>query len=273
MNAVSSASILLVDDDELNLKVLARRLTQEGFLVSMAATASAALATMDRQHFSLVLLDIDMPGVNGIELLKKIQNRPHSDQTRVIMLSALSDPATIKNCLEQGAADYLVKPFVMSLARSRIERCLLAAGKPSRAVKADPQNIGTRVLVVDDDELSRRLLTRQLSDRGFVALGEEAGEEVMQRLNEHPVDLLLLDINMPQVSGIRILKRIRSNPKTQHLPVIMVTAEDNIESKLACIESGADGYITKPVNISLLIQSIASTLKARAMDTVDIDLG
>lgn len=273
MNAATSASILLVDDDELNLKVLARRLSQDGFLVVMAASAAAALEIMDRQHFDLVLLDIDMPEVNGIELLKQIQNRPHSELTRVIMLSALDDSATIKNCLGHGAADYFVKPFVMSLARSRIERCLRETGKSSGAANAARTNGDIRILVVDDDDLSRRLLTRQLTDNGFAAMGEESGELVLQRLQDGSVDLVLLDINMPQVSGTRLLKKIRNNPKTEHLPVIMVTAQDNIDSKLACIESGADGYITKPVDMGLLMQNIASTLKARSMDIVDIDLG
>lgn len=270
--ATTSASILLVDDDELNLKVLARRLSQEGFLMSLATTATAALAMMDRQHFSLILLDIDMPGTNGIELLKKIRSKSSANKTQVIMLSALSDPAVIKNCLEQGASDYLIKPFVMALARARIERCLQVSSKATGS-NAEQACNGTRVLIVDDDELSRRLLGRQLTERGFAIVTEGSGDQVMQKLGEHPVDLVLLDINMPQVPGTRILKRIRNNPKTEHLPVIMVTAEDNIASKLACIESGADGYITKPVNIGLLIQSIASTLKARAMDTLDIELG
>lgn len=270
--AASPASILLVDDDELNLKVLARRLLQDGYLVAMAATAAAALDIMDRQHFDLVLLDIDMPGMNGIELLKQIQKRPHADQTRVIMLSALSDPATIKNCLGQGAADYLVKPFIMSLARSRIERCLHQTGKTSATASASHTNSGIRILIVDDDELSRRLLMRQLTDKGFTALGEDSGEEVIERLKAEHVDLVLLDINMPRIPGTRLLKRIRNYPQTAHLPVIMVTAEDDIDSKLACVESGADGYITKPVDLGLLMQNIATALKARSMDVVDIDL-
>ena len=94
MNTVTSVNIMLVDDDELNLKVLARRLSQEGFLVSMATSASAALALMDRQHFVLVLLDVDMPGLNGIELLKKIQKQQKSEKTQVIMLSTTDDLLT-----------------------------------------------------------------------------------------------------------------------------------------------------------------------------------
>jgi DNA-binding response OmpR family regulator len=273
MNATTSASILLVDDDELNLKVLSRRLSQDGFIVAMAASAAAALDILDRQHFDLVLLDIDMPGVNGIELLKQIQNRPHSYMTRVIMLSALDDPATIRNCLELGAVDYLVKPFVMSLARARIARCLRESGNPSSANAGRADNRArVRILIVDDDELSRRLLIRQLTDKGFAALGEGNSEKLLQRLQDDPVDLVLLDINMPQVSGIRLLKRLRNNPQTEHLPVIMVTAQDNMDSKLACIESGADGYIAKPVDMVLLMQSIGSTLKARDMDVLNIDL-
>jgi DNA-binding response OmpR family regulator len=228
---------------------------------------------MERQHFDLLLLDVDMPGMNGIELLKQIQNRKDLDKTRVIMLSVIGDSATIKKCLEHGAVDYLVKPFVMSMARARIERALHALGKSSATASVDRRNGDICILVVDDDELSRRLLIRQLTEKGFSAVGEENGESVLQRLKEGQIDLVLLDINMPHVPGTKLLQKIRSNPKTASLPVIMVTAEDNVASKLACIESGADGYLTKPVDMGFLLQHIASTIKARDLDTGYIDLG
>jgi len=275
MRAESPISILLVDDDELNLKVLDRRLSQEGFLTATAASAPAAMDVMDRQVFDLVLLDIDMPGMNGIEFLKQLQRSQRADTTQVIMLSASNDPATIRLCLTEGAADFLVKPFVMALARSRIERCLRDAGKASPAANAmdAPANGDVRILVVDDDELNRRLLTRQLESKGFNVVSEESGKKALQRLRDEPVDLVLLDINMPRMSGTRLLQDIRGNTKTRHLPVIMVTAAADVDSKLACIESGADGYITKPVDMGLLMQSIASTLKVRALtDVEDIDL-
>jgi DNA-binding response OmpR family regulator len=276
MQTQSPISVLLVDDDELSLKVLARRLSQEGFHTVTAASAPAAMDMMERQSFDLVLLDIDMPGMSGIDFLKQLRGNWRADATRVIMLSSNDDAATIKRCLTEGAADYLVKPFILSLARSRIESCLRAAGKqtPTGAGSAPASHSEIRILVVDDDELNRRLLTRQLMQQGFTVMEEGGGKAALQRLQDEPVDMVLLDINMPRRSGTQVLQDIRDNPKTSQMPVIMVSAVSDVETKLACIEAGADGYITKPIDMAALMANIVSTLRVRASNEVeDIDLG
>lgn len=276
MPTQSPISILLVDDDELSLRVLARRLAQEGFHTVTAASAPAAMDIMERQSFDLVLLDIDMPGMSGLDFLKQLRGNWRADATRVIMLSSNDDAATIKRCLTEGAADYLVKPFILSLARSRIESCLRAAGKqsPVAAGSAPANNREIRILVVDDDDLNRRLLTRQLMQQGFTVVEEGSGKGALQRLQDEPVDMVLLDINMPRRSGTQVLRDIRDNPKTSQMPVIMVSAVSDVETKLACIEAGADGYITKPIDMAQLMANVVSTLRVRALNDVeDIDLG
>lgn len=261
--AGGTTSILVVDDDELNLQVVARRLFQDGYYVATANSGPAAIEVMGRQRFDLVLLDLDMPGMDGLETLKRIRGLSTRRDTPVIMLSADNRSAAIRSCLVHGAADYLVKPLVMPLIRARIERHL--ARSKTATAHGDPADSpsGLHVLIVDDDELSCRLLATQLQSRGYAASTVTSGRAALQRLGEGGLDVVLLDIGMPDVAGDAILRAIRENDRTRSLPVIMVTASNDVPTMLSCVDAGADGYVTKPVDIAYLHASILSSLEAR----------
>lgn len=256
--------VLVVDDDPLNRQFVSRRLAHEGYTASMAEGGVAALEMMKHQRFNLVLLDLDMPGMDGFETLKRIRANASWGSTVVIMLSAHNDKTKIKQCLAAGAEDFLVKPLVMPLVRDRIERCLRPMTLPiaqDAAVVEVPQHV--RILVVDDDELNGQLISRQLKNRGYIVVGATHGEQAIQRLTDEPVDLVLLDVNMPGMSGTDVLKYIRANAATRTLPVIMVTAAHDVETMLECIDQGVDGYITKPISFAALHNSIVSSIGVR----------
>lgn len=255
-------SILLVDDDELNLQVVARRLFQDGYYVATANSGPAALETMNRQRFDLVLLDLEMPGMDGLETLKRIRALSSRRETPVIMLSAHNQNAAIRSCLVHGAADYLVKPLVMSLVRARIERHLAAPSRPGEPGAPEPQR-EVHILIVDDDDLSCRLLAGQLKSRGYAASTVTSGKAALERIGQAGLDVVLLDIGMPDVNGNEILKSIRANDTTKKLPVIMVTASNDVPTMLSCVDEGADGYVTKPVDIAYLHACILSSLEAK----------
>ncbi|HCU53662.1 MAG TPA: hypothetical protein DIC36_05065 [Gammaproteobacteria bacterium] len=256
-------SILVVDDDPVNCQVVSRRLTQEGFSVAIATGGQEALDALDHQRFDLVLLDLAMPGMDGVETLKRLRSHVRGAHTPVIMLSAHDDSDSIKTCLAQGAVDYLVKPLVIPLVRARIERCL----RPATAVKSEPESPKapaiTRILIVDDDDLNCRLLTRQLQNPGYTVTAVNRATEVVDLLAKESFDVVLLDVNMPTMNGTVLLKHIRSHPRTRHLPVIMITATNEVSTMLECIDHGADGYITKPIDIGYLRSCILSAVEAR----------
>lgn len=264
-------SILIVDDDYLNRQVVSRRLTQEGYAFAMAASGTVALEMLARQRFDLVLLDVELPAMDGLETLKRIRANPAWSGMPVIMLSGHCEPKWVAACMAHGAADYLVKPLVMPLVRARIERCLQYRNWDSRATPA-ASTAETRILVVDDDDLSCRLLTRQLKNCGCSASSVTSGETALEQLAREPFDLVLLDINMPKMSGNDLLRKIRSNDKTNRLPVIMVTAVTDLNTMLACIDDGADGYVTKPVDMTYLHNCIRSSLEIKKLGA-SFDLG
>lgn len=256
-------SILLVDDDELNLQVVARRLFQDGYYVATASSGPAALETMNRQRFDLVLLDLEMPGMDGLETLKRIRALSSRRETPVIMLSAHNQNSAIRSCLVHGAADYLVKPLVMPLVRARIERHLAApAARTDEPGALEPER-DVRILIVDDDDLSCRLLASQLKSRGYAPSTVTSGKAALERIGRDDLDLVLLDIGMPDVTGNDILRSIRADARTKKLPVIMVTASNDVPTMLSCVDEGADGYVTKPVDIAYLHACILSSLEAK----------
>jgi CheY-like chemotaxis protein len=256
-------SILIVDDDPMNRQVVARRLTREGFFVEAAASGAAAIEMLGRQRFDLLLLDLDMPEMDGIATLKKIRSDARWTGIPVIMLTGNNSPEARRKCLGAGAADYLIKPLVMPLVHARIAACLHAGKEPIEALAQQPVADGARVLIVDDDELGGRLLGRQLEGRGYSVAIASSGETALQWLKDGQTDVVLLDINMPGMTGTETLKHIRANEKTRALPVIMVTASNDVANMLECVDHGADGYITKPIDFSWLNNCIVSSLKVR----------
>jgi len=258
----SVTSILVVDDDPVNCQVVSRRLTQEGFSVATATSGQEALHALDRQRFDLVLLDLVMPDMDGVETLKRLRDHKRGAKTPVIMLSAHDDSDHIKTCLENGAVDYLVKPLVIPLVRTRIERCLRPGA--ARAEEESPKSPATtHILIVDDDDLNCRLLARQLQNPGHSVTTVNRAADALDRLSKEYFDVVLLDVNMPGMNGTVMLKQLRAHPRTRQLPVIMITATNEVSTMLECIDHGADGYITKPIDIGYLRSCILSAVEAR----------
>jgi len=125
-----------------------------------------------------------------------------------------------------------------------------------------------RVLVVDDHQANLRLLEAILSPRGYDVLTAATGEEALQRLGETEIDLMLLDIVMPGMDGYEVCRRIREDPLTAYLPVVMVTASGD-EEKVRSLQAGADDFLTKPVKSSELLARVASLARIKRFhDTI-----
>ena len=119
------------------------------------------------------------------------------------------------------------------------------------------------LLIVDDNEDNRDVLARRLEKQGHWAVTASSGPEALTALTEQPFDLVLLDILMPEMDGYEVLSRIKADPKTQRLPVIMISALDEIDSIVRCIEMGAADYLPKPFNPTLLRARVGASLREK----------
>jgi len=116
------------------------------------------------------------------------------------------------------------------------------------------------ILVVDDNEMNRDMLSRRLKRQEYDVVMAEDGEKALELLQQHAFDLVLLDIMMPKLSGYEVLEQIKKNPATQHLPVIMISAVDDLDSVVKCVEMGAEDYLFKPFNPVLLKARVSASL-------------
>lgn len=140
----------------------------------------------------------------------------------------------------------------------------------AEAPRAGPSRGGT-ILVVDDMEENRELLNRRLSRLGYAVHLAGTGEAALQFIAATPVDLILLDILMPGVDGIEVLGRLKSNPVTQHIPVVMLSSADQIDTVVRCIELGADDFLPKPFNAVLLMARIESSLSKKRLRDREVE--
>ena len=139
-----------------------------------------------------------------------------------------------------------------------------ATMEKNRSAKKSPKS-HTRVLIVDDDALSREMLVRRLQHMGYATRQAETGHQALDELKQRPFDLVLLDIMMPALDGYATLAHIKNDPTLRHLPVIMLTALAGVESTARCLEAGAEDYIPKPFNAVILRARITATLEKKRL--------
>jgi serine phosphatase RsbU (regulator of sigma subunit) len=125
--------------------------------------------------------------------------------------------------------------------------------------------MNSRILVVDDNEANRDMLSRRLARHGHGVAMAAGGAEALERLGAEPFDLVLLDIMMPEMNGYEVLERLKADPELQHIPVIMITAINEMESVVRCIEMGAEDHLPKPFNATLLKARVESSLAKKRL--------
>lgn len=121
------------------------------------------------------------------------------------------------------------------------------------------------ILVVDDNEMNRDMLSRRLKRQAYEVIVAEDGQQALSMVKEHPFDLVLLDIMMPNISGYEVLERLKQDDGTRHIPIIMISAVDDLDSVVRCIELGAEDYLFKPFNPVLLKARVGASLRKNRM--------
>ena len=253
-------SVLIVDSDSLNQDSMIQGLEKYGYVVTMVDTGKKAIEFFSVQRFDVVLLEIDMPDMNGIEILREVKSIGDITNTKIIMVSEVNDPGLIKQCKEEGAVDYLLKPLSLSNVVKHIDNQL--GSDFSLAYRQTPNlpDKAAKILIVDDEELNRDVLDRRLKKIGYTTVLADGAAAASKALQENSIDLILLDILMPEVDGIDFLAKLKKSSRFKLVPVIMLTALSDKESVARCIQLGAEAYLLKPFDAKQLQQRIEQSL-------------
>jgi CheY-like chemotaxis protein len=201
---------LIVEDYPATNKLLADWLDEAGLQTASAFDGVSGLNLAQSLKPQLILLDIGMPGLNGIEVLSRLKEDPATTNIPVVIISILEAEQRAR---ELGIAEWLVKP----LDRERLLQSL------RRAV---PSLLGASVLVVEDDLAFRNWLADLLEAEGFRPVCAANGREALEILTEQAPQVVLLDLLMPEMNGFELLKAIRSRPEWERLPIIIVTGKE-----------------------------------------------
>jgi DNA-binding response OmpR family regulator len=232
--------LLIVDDEKDLCEYLKNYFESRGHEVFTATNAKDALALVTRESPELVLLDVNMPDMSGLEVLRLIKK--DSPKIRVIMITVNDDKDTREKANLFGADEFIKKPFTTDYLQDAV---ILKVNEITRAKEP------ARILIVDDEEGIRSSIRDFLNKRFECEVVEaDDGEKALNYLRKDKFDLIFLDIKMPGISGIEIIKEKK---KLAYKPAIwVITRFDSEEVAHKVIEQGADEYIPKPLSLKAL---------------------
>jgi PAS domain S-box-containing protein len=240
--------ILVVEDSPTQAMQVQLFLEDSGFHVSVAGSGEEALVYLDQCKPRLVLSAVVMPKMDGFELCRRINKV--MDDLPVVLLSQLSDPGEIKKGLESGAHAFIVKPYR--------EEALLA--QISSALAESSRKIGEtneiHILLVEDSATQAEHLETLLLQQGFNVTLAGNGNEALALMHKEKPSFVISDIIMPEMDGYELCRKIRASAELSHIPVLILTSLLDSEDVLRGIASGVDYYLTKPLEIEYLVETI-----------------
>ena len=275
---------LIVDDNFTNRRVLHGLLTRWGMSPTSVEGARAALQALEiarstGQPFPLILLDGQMPDMDGFALVKEIQKDPGLLAATIMMLTSHGHLGDAARCQELGISAYLVKPIRQTELLDGICQVLnkvsMTKSRPlvtRHSLKENKHR--SRVLLVEDNAVNQTLALRLLEKRGYFVIVASNGREAVAALERDQFDVVLMDIQMPVMNGFEATGAIRAKEKLtgRHIPIIAMTAHALIGDQQRCISAGMDAYVSKPIRTSELFSTIDSMVpnKTRTGEQADI---
>jgi two-component system alkaline phosphatase synthesis response regulator PhoP len=258
--------VLIVDDHLGTATTLARAIAQvgPGLEVIPATSGEEALERVKHVAADILITDMIMPGMTGLQLLEKLQNNPAGRPTFSYLITAYDVPGLRVTASQLHFTEVFTKPInperICQVILQAVERMSKASPASNEAV---PQKQFT-ILIADDQPDNLLLLTRYLEAEGYNYIKAKDGLETLEKLHSEIPDLVLLDVNMPNKDGFTVLEEIRADPAIRHIPVIILTAarQDSITVQFG-LNLGADDYITKPFDRRELIARIRTKLRSK----------
>ncbi len=274
MDSVLGMKALLVDDSESARLVLGEMLTSFGFIVLTAKNAEEAIDIYVKEQasdipLSLMVVDWRMPGMDGLELVKNLRSREGEDVPSVLMVTAFGVD-TVREAAKNKMVDgYLLKPINPSTLFDSLNT-ILYLGEKRKLNKTKEKEVidnyryhlkGVKVLLVEDNEINMELAIELLSDVGIEVDTASNGLIGVQKINENKYDLVLMDIQMPELDGLSATREIRRQEKFASLPILAMTAHAMKGEYEKSIAAGMNDHITKPIDPHVLYTSIIKFTK------------
>ena len=260
-------NVIVVDDNATNLRIFKDVLTSWGMRPTVVSGAAEGLVELRRaasagNPYPLMLLDAMMPDIDGYSLAEQVTNDPQLTGCPMIMLSSAGNMEDTARCLELGILRCLIKPAKHSDLREAILRVLSktaerdSRAKPTLAAADAVQPL--RILLAEDGLVNQQVASRLLEVRGHEVVLANNGMEALDLLEKGNFDLVLMDVQMPDMDGFEATAAIRlKEQKTgRHVPIFAMTAHALMGDRERCLAAGMDGYLSKPIHANVLYETV-----------------
>ncbi len=261
---LAGLAVLVVDDNATNRRILEEMLSHWGMQSTLAESGAAALAWVQQSPypFAFILTDFHMPNMDGFTFIERLrQNSLAAAESKIIMLTSAGQRGDAARCRELGVAAYLTKPIrqselldclvhVLGTSRSGLESAALVT---RHALREEKRKL--HVLLAEDNAVNQKLAERLLEKHGHTVTVTTNGREALAALDRETFDVVLMDVQMPEMDGFEATAAIREREQSAggHLPIIAMTAHAMRGDQERCLAAGMDGYIAKPIRTKELI--------------------
>jgi two-component system, sensor histidine kinase and response regulator len=267
--ALRDVRVLVVDDNATNRRILQGTLCGWKMQPTLVSNGPEALSVIEHSvtaqtPFAMVILDGNMPGMDGFEVAAKIHAMPPDASPAVIMLTSIGDRGDPQQMDGLGIRAWLSKPVRRYELLRTLQREVgfspheegVEGSVTLNVVTSSPRKL--RILVAEDNVVNQAIAVRMLEKKGHTIVVAATGLEALDLLNSQSFDLVLMDVQMPQLDGFEATRFIREREKATgaHIPIIATTAHAMVGDRERCLEAGMDRYISKPLNSKELLALI-----------------
>lgn len=268
---ISGMRVLIVDDNTTNRMVVREMISPWGIVTAEEKDGSKAIKEIERafesgEPYRLLLLDMQMPNMNGFEVAEKVKGNPYGNDLKIILLTSLSGKGDGTLCRDMGISGYLLKPVKQS---ELLDAIMMALGSDmSKEVPVITSQVirearrGLKILLAEDNIVNQKLAVKLLEKRGHKVTVASNGKKAVELYEADRFDLILMDVQMPEMDGLEATKQIRkresemlnnisgssyTKSKIKKISIVAMTAHAMKGDREKCIAAGMDDYVPKPI--------------------------
>ena len=255
--------ILIIEDNEMNMKLLKSIINKAQCQVIEAVDAESGILLTKIHEPDLILMDIQLPDMDGLQATRVIKQDPDLNHIPIVALTSHAMIGDDNKAKAAGCDGYITKPINTRTFMNEIF-CFIRS-KDEQDIEPKKQEIDykPRILVVDDEPNNVKLISAMLFKEHFDIITAYDGKAALDIVNSRKIDLILMDIMMPEIDGYQVTQLVKQNPQTKDIPIILVTALQSEHDKKLGFDAGADEFLTKPINKIEIIARIRSMLRLK----------
>jgi PAS domain S-box-containing protein len=265
---LTEARILIVDDNQTNRMVLTKNVESLGSRVDAVSSGAKALEILRNAHrardpYHVVLLDMQMPGMDGEQTARAIKSDPAVKEVKIIILTSMGQRGDAARMESLGCSGYLLKPVKQQMLFDAIIAVLnreeeKQPGLITRHVLSEQRKLGLRILLAEDNPINQKLAIVLLQKAGYSVDAVDNGAQALEKAQSQSYSVVLMDVQMPEMDGFEATGRIREIEREsgRHIPIIAMTAHAMQGDRERCLAAGMDDYVTKPLEPKVLFSAL-----------------